>query len=395
MPPWSLDPEAWSGKQRLAVLAQKALSHFRLIVLPVPAKGQRLKPRQDPMKSDRRRPTAEAELVAVLISAELDQHPAQTAFDGVCELCRIFFEDEPGVNTKPRTSENDGEDRHPHLRGERPEQEVRGENDPVQPQHTASSEDNRSVTGGKTQSANRQDGEIRERYDHDTSAKSMTVCGVGEQVVSRVLDDRVADRLSGRLALWQAYADFRPSRAGSPTHVAIAHWPDGRPYLPAEPGLSCSVSHSHRHGVAVVSLAPVGIDIETIRPRDPRLLAYVAEETEAAALRHLVGSAGELLTLIWTLKEAAAKASGLGLGLALRRLRVRPTGTHTFEVDGWKAVSYRHDHFVIGLAFQQSAHGRPPIRWYQPRRLPAAAITQDAGGTEAIEAGSLQRQISQ
>ena len=143
-----------------------------------------------------------------------------------------------------------------------------------------------------------------------------------------------------------------------------------------------------------MSIAPVGIDIETIRPRDPRLLDYVAEETEAAALRHLVGNASELLTLIWTLKEATAKASGLGLGLALRRLRVRATGTHTFEVDGWKAVTYRYEHFVVGLAFQQSAHGRPPIRWYQPPRLPAAAITQDAGGIETIEAGSLQRQVS-
>src|SRR6202011_314616 len=383
MPPWSLDPEAWSWNQRLAVLAQEALSHSRPIVLPVPAKGQRLKPGPDP-QSDRRRLTAEAEAITVRISAELDQHPAQPGFDGIRESGRIFFDDEPGVNAEPRNAEDNGEEGQPDPRWGGPEHEVRSEGDTVQPQHAASFYENRSVTDSDAQRADPEDGQIGERYDHDTSAKSMTVCGVGEQVVSRVLDDRLADRLSGRLALWQAYADFRPSRAGSPTHVAIAHWPDGRPYLPAEPGLSCSVSHSHRHGVAVVSLAPVGIDIETIRPRDPRLLAYVAEETEAAALRHLVGSAGELLTLIWTLKEAAAKASGLGLGLALRRLRVRPTGTHTFELDGWKAVSYRHDHFVIGLAFQQSAHGRPPIRWYQPRRLPAPAITTDAGGTEAI-----------
>ncbi len=334
-------------------------------------------------------------MVAVLISHELDQHPAQTAFDGVRELFRIFFEDEPGVNAQPRTTENDGEDRQPHLRRERPEQDMRTEDHTVQPQHAASSEDNRSVTGANAQRGNRQDGEIREGYDHDMSAKSMTVCGVREQVVSHVLDDRLADRLSGRLALRQAYADFRPGRTSAPAHAAIAHWPDGRPYLPAEPGLSCSVSHSHRYGVAAVSLAPVGIDIETIRPRDPRLLEHVAEATEAAALRHLVGSAAELLTLIWTLKEATAKVSGLGLGLALRRLRVRPTGTHTFEVDGWNAVSYRYEHFVVGLAFQQSARGRPPIRWYQPRRLPAAAITQDGGGTETIEAGSLQRQIPQ
>jgi phosphopantetheinyl transferase (holo-ACP synthase) len=147
--------------------------------------------------------------------------------------------------------------------------------------------------------------------------------------------------------------------------------------------------------VAAVSPTPVGIDIEMIRPRDPGLLDYVAEETEAAALRHLVGSAAELLTLIWTLKEATAKASGLGLGLALRRLRVSATGTHTFEVGGWKAVGYQYEHFIVGLAFQHSAHGRPPIRWYQPRLLQAAASTQDAGGAETIEAGSLQRQISE
>jgi phosphopantetheinyl transferase len=251
------------------------------------------------------------------------------------------------------------------------------------------------VAESDTQGADRQDREIGERYDHGTSAKSMTVCGVGEKVVSRVRNDRLADRVSGRLALRQAYADFRQWRNALPAHPAIAHRPDGRPYLPAQPGLHCSISHSHRLGVAAVALAPVGIDIEKIRPRDPRLLDYVAEETEAAALRDLVGSTVELLTLIWTLKEATAKASGRGLGLALRRLRVTATGTQTFEIDGWQAASYRYQDFLVGLAFQQSAHGRPPIRWYQPRRLPATEITEDAAGIETFEADSLQRQVSQ
>lgn len=146
--------------------------------------------------------------------------------------------------------------------------------------------------------------------------------------------------------------------------------------------------------MAAVALAPVGIDIEKIRPRDPRLLDYVADQTEAAALRDVVGSAAELLTLLWTVKEATAKASGLGLGLALRRLRVTATGTHTFECNGWRAVSYRYHDFLVGLAFQHSAHGRPPIRWYQPPRLPPAEIAQDTTGIETIEADSLQRQVS-
>src|SRR5712692_12091240 len=110
MPPWSLDPEAWSWKQRLAVFAQKALGHFGPIVLPVPAKGQRLQSWRDPPNSYRCRLTAEAETVAALISAELDQHPAQAGFDRVRERRRILFEDEPGVNAEPRNSEDDGEE---------------------------------------------------------------------------------------------------------------------------------------------------------------------------------------------------------------------------------------------------------------------------------------------
>ena len=223
----------------------------------------------------------------------------------------------------------------------------------------------------------------------------MILCGVAEKVVSRVRDDRLADRVSGRLALRQAYADFRRYQNALPAHPAIAYWPDGRPYFPAQPCLHCSISHSHRFGVAAVAVAPVGVDIEKIRPRDPRLLDYVAEESETAALRHLVANDAELMTLIWTLKEATAKASGLGLGVAWRRLRVEATGMHTFEISGWKAFSYRYGQFFVGLAFQDSAHGRPPIRWYQPRRLPATGITQDAVGVETIEAGSLQRQVSQ
>jgi phosphopantetheinyl transferase (holo-ACP synthase) len=222
----------------------------------------------------------------------------------------------------------------------------------------------------------------------------MTVCGVSAKVVSRVLDDRLADRLSGRIALRQAYRDFRRGRS-LPAHPMLAHRPDGRPYLSAGSDLYCSISHSHRFAVAAIALAPVGIDIEKIRPRDARLLEYVAEEREAAALRSLVGSSAELLTLIWTLKEATAKASGLGLGIALRRLRVTATGPAAFEVDGWRAVNYRYEHFLVALAFQQRVHGKPSIRWYQPSRLPAAEIAQDAGGIETGAAGSFQRQLSE
>ena len=333
-------------------------------------------------------------MVTAGISAEFDQHPAQTGFDGAGEGRRIILEDEPGINAEPRNPEDDGEERHPQQRRRRPKQNVDKEGDPVQPQHAASWEENRSVTRSDADGTQRQDGEVGERYDHDASAKSMTVCGVGEQVVSLVRDDRLADHLSGRLALHQAYSDFRPNRSWTARHAAIGHRPDSRPYLRVEPDLHCSISHSHRVGVAAVALAPIGIDIETIHPRHPALLDYIAAETEVAALRDLVESPAELLTLIWTLKEATAKASGQGLGVALRRLRVTATGTDTFEINDWRVVSYRFQRSFVGLAFQQSAHGRPAIRWYQPPGLPAAAFAEDVVGLETVEAAPLQRRIS-
>src|ERR1700682_5497454 len=150
MPPWSLDPEAWSWNQRLAVLAQEAFSHFRPIVLPIPAKGQRLKPGPDP-ESDRRRLTSEAEAITIRISGELDQHPAQSGFDGIREGGRISCDDNPGVNAEPRNAEDDGEEGQPDLCGGGTEHEVRSEGDAVQPQHAVSPLENRSLPGRAAQ----------------------------------------------------------------------------------------------------------------------------------------------------------------------------------------------------------------------------------------------------
>jgi phosphopantetheinyl transferase len=223
---------------------------------------------------------------------------------------------------------------------------------------------------------------------------SMTVCGVGEKVVASVRSNRLADRLSGRIALRQAYREIREARSLPPADPAVAYRPNGQPYLAAQPDLYCSISHCHRFGVATVARIPVGIDIEKVQPHDPRLLGYVARAEEVAAMGELVESATELLTMLWTLKEATAKASGSGLRIPLRRLRVTQTGAERFEVDGWTALSYRYDQFFIGLAFEQSAHGRPAIRWYQPGRLPAADFAEVAGGTETIRADSIQREVS-
>src|SRR5260370_26708383 len=179
------------------------------------------------------------------------------------------------------------------------------EGDSVEPQQGASSQEDRPLAGTNAHGPDCEDGEIGERYDHDTSAKSMTVCGVSAKGVSRVLDDRLADRLSGRIALRQAHRDFRRGRS-LPAHPMLAHRPDGRPYLSAGAARYCPISHSHRFAVAAVALAPVGIAIEKIWPRDARPLEYFPEESQAAALRRAVCGAAELLTLLRTLNATTA-----------------------------------------------------------------------------------------
>lgn len=82
-------------------------------------------------------------------------------------------------------------------------------------------------------------------------------------------------------------------------------------------GLTLSISHSGRVVAAAVSAyGPIGIDVETQRPRSNYLdlAAYAFGAAECSRVAH-DGLAG--FYRIWTLREAIAKASGDGLGLVI------------------------------------------------------------------------------
>ena len=78
----------------------------------------------------------------------------------------------------------------------------------------------------------------------------------------------------------------------------------GRPFLPERPGLFLSLSHTEGAAVLALSDAPVGVDVERIRPIPPRLGRDCAGGEETFWRR-------------WTAAEAAAKREGRGAGALL------------------------------------------------------------------------------
>jgi 4'-phosphopantetheinyl transferase len=96
--------------------------------------------------------------------------------------------------------------------------------------------------------------------------------------------------------------------------------PHGRPRLPGT-GLAASISHSSdRVAVALTGAAPVGVDVEQVKPVSVEQLAsHVLGEGEAAA------TLGEFFCY-WTRKEAVVKATGDGLRMALPKVVVTRPG---------------------------------------------------------------------
>jgi 4'-phosphopantetheinyl transferase len=89
---------------------------------------------------------------------------------------------------------------------------------------------------------------------------------------------------------------------GAPIPFGNTHW---------------SLSHKSRFVAAVVGPAPIGIDIEEIRPRNEELYGYVAGTDEWA----LGDRTWETFFRYWTAKEAVLKTAGVGIS-HLKKARI-------------------------------------------------------------------------
>lgn len=122
----------------------------------------------------------------------------------------------------------------------------------------------------------------------------------------------------------------------------IARAEGGKPYFPEYPERYFNLSHSGEFALCALSDAPVGADIEVIRPRKEGLPAYTFKGTDYERYLTLGGDWDAFYTL-WTEVESIIKYTGDGLK-AYRRAEL-PEGCVLTNLsgDGWKGAVCGHE----------------------------------------------------
>lgn len=128
---------------------------------------------------------------------------------------------------------------------------------------------------------------------------------VEQEMYKTMSTSRKADFLKGRYAIKSI---LNNNSTDLMSRVLIAAASSGKPYAPSDPKLFCSISHSDGYAAAAVSAqAAIGVDIEKIKTRHPALLRSISDPEEIERLL-LIYPSEIITTVLWTIKEAAAKA---------------------------------------------------------------------------------------
>lgn len=161
--------------------------------------------------------------------------------------------------------------------------------------------------------------------------------------------------------------------------------PNGRPLLTRPAGTGAAFSLSHTRGLvacAVAAYGRIGIDVERVDRRvDVHAIARSRfAAAEAAALERCAPAERTArFCELWTLKEAAMKATGLGLGLPLDAFAFDVAGTAVTPViaapfDGWEWGFLLMDvggGYRLALAAAEPLASPPRLVAARPYSLPA------------------------
>lgn len=152
------------------------------------------------------------------------------------------------------------------------------------------------------------------------------------------------------MVLWlgtgEAYgllAELLAAEYGLPGLPELERQAGGKPFFPQRPDLHFNLSHSGGLALCGAGTAPLGVDIEAIRPRRAGLARYICSPEEYAWYEELGGDWESLYT-IWTLKEARVKCTGEGLRQRPEAIAVPLIGPgQTGELEGLVFRSYAGD----------------------------------------------------
>ena len=124
---------------------------------------------------------------------------------------------------------------------------------------------------------------------------------------------------------------------GMDTLPEIARTENGKPYFFDHPERQFNLSHSGDLALCALSDAPVGVDIEIVRPRRENLPAYTFKGEDYERYQTLGGDWNAFYTL-WTEVESIIKYTGEGLK-AYRRAEVPENCVlSNLSGGGWKAA---------------------------------------------------------
>jgi phosphopantetheinyl transferase len=119
----------------------------------------------------------------------------------------------------------------------------------------------------------------------------------------------------------------------------LVYSPRGKPGFAGLPRRCFSLSHSGGLALCALSSAPVGVDVERVRPHRPGLPDYALSPAERAAF----DGSWEDFARLWTLKESWCKREDAPL-FPPRRVETPPPCPHrSYAGDDWRAAVCCHD----------------------------------------------------
>ncbi len=124
-------------------------------------------------------------------------------------------------------------------------------------------------------------------------------------------------------------------------------------------GTYWSVSHKSGYVAGIAAPFPIGIDVEQIRPINPRLFSKIATEQEWNLGRK---TPEDLFFRYWTAKEAVLKTAGVGI-THLSRCRVSQIVDERFLMVAYMEASYQIEHYVFDGHIAAIVKQKGPVRW--------------------------------